>query len=403
MSFIIRPEWIQWASVAAGALYLLTGLLVAVRRIRFARERRLLERLDRGLAEGVAGREAAAAALAAAPLGLVWRLASDSTVPRRAHSLLAEALVRRVGVPALSATFLRERSSGMRRIAALRSLALTGGSEGWRLMAEALRDANAEVAGATVGLLSEIDDVRAGALLVEALQSGRFQRSRIATALESFPAEIPELIAPLLDSDTPAVRFWGAMLIRRYRPTPALTGRLEALAADPDPMIRKGALYALSRLGGPGTEAVVRRCLGDPVPFVRAYAVRALGALGAPRVAETVVPLLADRDWWVRTAVKEVLERAGASIEPAVIPYLSHPDAFARNSAAEVLQNTGGFERMLAEEAVGPADSRRQSILRQLAGAGGARMWDSVLERLPAPAQIRARELLGHIQLSAGA
>ncbi|MEP6592803.1 MAG: hypothetical protein ABJC51_03880, partial [Acidobacteriota bacterium] len=79
----------------------------------------------------------------------------------------------------------------------------------------------------------------------------------------------------------------------------------------------------------------------------------------------------------------------------------SHPDAFARNGAAEVLQNTGGFERLLTLEASGPSDPQRLVLLEKLASAGGLRMSDGVLQRLPPSAQLRARALLTTVRLSA--
>ncbi len=204
---------------------------------------------------------------------------------------------------------------------------------------------------------------------------------------------------PLLSSADTATRFWGAMLIKRYPGTPDLISVLEAMTADTQPLVRKAALYAIAELGGARAAAAARRCLSDPVPFVRVYAARALGILRAPHSIGAIVPLLADLDWWVRSAVKQTLEQSGEAVADALVPYLSHPDAFARNGAAEVLQNTGAFERLLELEATGPSDAHRLSVIRTLVEAGGLRMWDGVLLRLPQASRERARDLLtGRLQ-----
>lgn len=403
MSPILRTEWIWWASVVAGLAYLLTAGVVISSRLGFERRRRVLARVERHLANGVAGRRAAVAALASAPLSHLWSLGADASMPRPVHHAVADALLRRVGAGRLLEAAAHQARRGSRRIAALRVLALTGAPDTWRVLALALSDADGLALAATISLLGELEDPRAGDLLVEALKAGRYPRSRIATAIERSPVNTRHLLVPLLAATDAGIRFWGPMLLTRYPTTPEVTGRLEALASDADPMVRKSALYALARMSGAGTALVAVRALQDPVPFVRAYAVRALGALGAVAHLPALTPLLADRDWWVRSAVKEALAAAGPAVESALIPYLSHPDSFARNGAAEVLQNTGGFERLLMIEARGPSDPRRLVLLEMLASAGGLRMWDGVLLRLPPEAQTRAREILRTIQLFASA
>lgn len=202
----LRAESIWWTSLAAGVLYALTALVVIVRRLGFERQRRLLDAVEAGLAAGAAGQDALAAAVAAAPLTLLWALGSDASVPRRVHQIIAEALVHRLGPDRLAAVVVRGRARGARRIAALRALALTRQAESWRLLRTALNGSSREVAGATVALLGELEDRRAGELLVEALTTGRYPRSRVATALESSAEDIGDLLVPLLSSDDAHVR-----------------------------------------------------------------------------------------------------------------------------------------------------------------------------------------------------
>jgi hypothetical protein len=54
----------------------------------------------------------------------------------------------------------------------------------------------------------------------------------------------------------------------------------------------------------------------------------------------------------------------------------------------------GVFERLLALEAEGPSDPERVRTIHLLVRAGGARMWDSVVERLNIDVRPRAQQLL---------
>jgi HEAT repeat protein len=103
-----------------------------------------------------------------------------------------------------------------------------------------------------------------------------------------------------------------------------------------------------------------------------------------------MLPLLADREWLVRSAAKQSLEAMGREIAPLVLEMLSHEDAFARNGAAEVLQNLGMFDALVAGHASGAADVDTLRTVEALAGAAGPRMWDAVQLRLNDTARARA-------------
>ena len=113
--------------------------------------------------------------------------------------------------------------------------------------------------------------------------------------------------------------------------------------------------------------------------------------------APAVASLLADREWWVRYGAKVSLETMGSQVIPHILPFLKHQDRFARNGAAEVLQNLEYFERLLAEELLGPSQPERLTILEQLAQAGGMRMTEAMIDRLPPEVRRQASSLLSSI------
>ena len=285
------------------------------------------------------------------------------------------------------------------RIAALRVLALGRPHEAWKPLERALLDSDPEVVGAAVTILGNMTDARAAELLVRALRVGHYPPSRVSTFLDAFPRDLFDLIGPLLDRPSARLRYWGAVLLRRYPDRKGLDAALAALADDAEPFVRKAAIESLASVGGPAAVQAAQAHLADPVPFVRAHAARTLGRLRAVETAARVVPLLADREWWVRYAAKTSLEAMGVEAAAHVVPYLSSPDRFARNGAAEVLQNLGVFERLLVEEARGANGSGRMQVLSLLTRAGGVQMSEAILERLTPEARERAGRIMRDLRV----
>lgn len=400
-------RWSWWAGGATAALYLLTAAAVIVNRLRHERRQRLQNRFERIRIDQGTGadgqRTGLRDALDKAPLSTLRHLITERSVSRALRAVVAHALLERLGEQRI----LRDAGSGgrkrdgWRRIVALHTLVHARPLESLDSLQRALADGGPAVVGEAVMLLGQLPDPRAAEILVRALAEGRGTRSRIATALDVFPIDVADRIVPMLTSDKPAVRYWGAMLMQRYAARPGVGAQLETLASDREPLVRRAAIESIAAVGGPVAVAAARARLSDAVSFVRAHAARTLGILAARDAVEAVLPLLADEDWWVRYAVKQSLEAMGLEIADAIVPYLSHADAFARNGAAEVLQNLGAFERLLVQEASASPDPQRLATLGLLARAGGVRMWDSVLARLDGAAQARARQVLADIQLDA--
>jgi hypothetical protein len=287
-----------------------------------------------------------------------------------------------------------------RRIAALRLLAHQGYSGLVPLLGRAVDDADTEIVGAAITLLSRVPDTKAAEILVEALKNGRYAPSRIATYLDRFPLPIPNLLRPLLQHPDATVRYWAVTLLGRHANVPLIENDMKTLARDQAPLVRRAAVASLARVNAAGAVTVARALLNDDVWYVRAHAARALGEADDPELAGAVAPLLADREWWVRTAAKDALQRMGPEIWPALVPYLDHADAFARNGAAEVLQNIGILDSLIVlEAATARPSASKVEILRKIAAAGGSRLTDALLERVGEHQRSRVRELLTSIGL----
>lgn len=397
---------LPWICGVLGVAYLVTAAQVVVHRARFDSRRRLLRQLEALLPPSNPSETAerddqarAVAFLARQPGSILLRLAAESTMSLAAHEALAASLLARIGHQAAHRD-ASSRKNGWRRFAALRILTYADREAAWVHLERALVDGDPEVKAATVTLLGQVADRRAAMLLVEAMTANRYARSRIATSLQACQLDIGDLIVPLLAAPDSQLRYWGAILIRRYPVTSSLEARLGELAEDPDPTVRKAAVETLGVAGLPGSIPTLRARLLDPVPFVRAHAARALGSMRAVAAVDAISPLLADGDWSARSSAKQALEAMGPAVVPTVLKMLSHADGFAKNGAAEVLQNLGVFEQLVEQEALGAATIEHLRICELLARAGGVPMWDTVILRLSPEAQGRARQILASMKLA---
>ncbi len=396
----------QWPLVICLALYVLSAAAIFAARRGYERRRRLMARIQDAVAQQVPDGTAAAGEpddriFAGVSPADVRRLPFEHRVPRAVDEAVARFLVSVLGVDRVvrTASGGRRFASRWKRIAAFRLLAYARPHDALPILAAAARHADPEVAAAAVATLGSMHEREAAEALVAVLSTGAFSPSRVATFLHRFPLDVPDLLRPLFSSPTVAVRYWVAVLARRYPDLPWIAEALGGLAGDPAPMVRKAAIQSLAILRAPATVAVARAALADPAWFVRAHAARALGQMGAVEQAGEITPLLASREWWVRQGAKEALVALGTGAEDAILACLSHPDRFARDSAAEILQDFGTFGRLLAEEATGaPGSPGRREVLASLAAADGSRIADAVVARLPEPVRGNARVILESIR-----
>ena len=89
--------------------------------------------------------------------------------------------------------------------------------------------------------------------------------------------------------------------------------------------------------------------------------------------------LLADEQWWVRTAAKDALRGIGTDAVPALLSMLTHADPFARNGAAEVLQDIGFVDSLVADGSSSP-------LLERIYEAGGEGLRKAAESRVAARA-----------------
>lgn len=394
--------WLVSLAVAA-ATYLLTGLAVVVSRSLYERNRAVVDRLDRIL-NGKAcpglnpphSQDQVDRYLSSLTVRRIKRVITDTVLPAKSNVVICAHLLNRLGVKRVQRDAMARTNSRnpWPRITALQILAFGRTEAAWTALEKALLSPEPRLVGAAVTILGNLRETRAAELLAKAMRVGCYPASRISTFLDRFPLDLSPLVGSFLSQPSPHIRYWGAIMLRRY---PGLEGGSEMLASlthDQNPQVRRAAIESLSLLGGKMAPEKACKLLTDEVSFVRAYAARALGTLHVHEAAPAVASLLADRDWWVRYAAKVSLEAMGSQAIPHILPFLRHQDRFARNGAAEVLQNLEYFEQLLAEELLGPGQPERRAILEQMAQAGGVRMSEAMINRLPPAVRNNASSLL---------
>jgi hypothetical protein len=269
-----------------------------------------------------------------------------------------------------------------RRVSALTRLARAHHPAAARLLQPALADRDQRVATAAIRSLGDLGDGWAIDVLVSALRSGIVPRSRVAAELERLvPVPGPRFV-PLLRDLNPAVRFWAATLLGPY---PELgRERLMALTWDPDPNVRAAAVETLGSRSGHAVSAAILARLDDSAWFVRVHAARAAGHVLGVGAAPSLSGLLADEQWWVRSAAKDAFRSMGPDAVPALLSVLAHPDSFARNGAAEVLQDIGFVDMLALEQPDSP-------LLVRIYEAGGKSLKHAAEQRAGKKRPIRVK------------
>jgi HEAT repeat protein len=333
-----------------------SGYLVAGRAVHDLRRRRL-------------ARAASGAGLSRRAL---LRAAADPSLPSELSRRLAFEAAATVGTTRLvgRAATHRTELGKWRRIEALRILALVDEKTALPLLERALR-ADEDIAAVAASILGRLRSEAAARVLAGALEDSNVPAHRLAAHLDAFARAIPEVVSDLASEPSATLRYWGATLLSRYACRDETLQQLCFAAADDDSNVRAAAAEALGRVGEGGLD-VLRTLVRDPAWFVRAHAARALAARSAPMLGTTVAPLLADRNWWVRSAAKDALASLGGAAAAAVAPFLEDADAFARNGAVEVLERVGVVDAALEDAALAPHDAAKRAFAGAIIRASGA-------------------------------
>ena len=271
------------------------------------------------------------------------------------------------------------------RIAALQVLVSAGDPHRHAALDECLRSGSRLLAASAIRLLTRLDDPPAALVLAAALRDRVYAPSRLAAALDRMMVPRAGLLGPLLGAREADVRFWGVRLAGRIAAA-EWAPAVRELIGDEDPLVRRAAVETLALIGDASDRPRLLARFADEAAMVRAHAARASVAFANEAVADTLTELLADREWIVRAAAREALQRLRGLGTAAVVRTLWHPDPFAANSAAEVLHRTGAAAEAARRAVHGAAASADLlAILGRFIAMGGAQLRDALLGVLEEP------------------
>jgi HEAT repeat protein len=262
-------------------------------------------------------------------------------MPAHVEVALAEGLRARLGERQLRAVAEGVVPADLQtRSAALQILASAREPEVHDLLDRCLRSDERELAAAAVRMLIRLDSRDAAQVLIAALRDGVHSPSRLAAAIDRMSVPRDDLLAPLIADADSVARYWGVRLAGRLGAV-AWAPTVRTLTADADALVRRAAVEALGAIGEPKDRVLLLIRFLDPAAAVRVHAARASAAFPDAAVADALTELLRDREWIVRAAARNALQRLGAVATTAVVRTLWDEDGFAANSAAEVLFASG--------------------------------------------------------------
>ncbi|MCP3914116.1 MAG: VWA domain-containing protein [bacterium] len=131
---------------------------------------------------------------------------------------------------------------------------------------------------------------------------------------------VVDVLLPILKDEDAQVVDAAVRVLGGFESRPPIDRMLEKLESEKNELIRVGTLRSLGKGGYSGTTDAVSVCLEDKSWDVRRRAVQALASTGDAALAERLVPLAADKEPAVRSAVMQGLSdlRSDLVREPAM-------------------------------------------------------------------------------------
>jgi hypothetical protein len=135
----------------------------------------------------------------------------------------------------------------------------------YRVLAEALRSPETELATVALRLLRALNDEQSASVLVGALAANAHAPSRLAAALNRMTVSYSPLLGPLLQHESQTVRFWAVLLAGRTGAS-QWTWMIRMMLTAREPMVRRAAVEAIGRIGSSDDRRLVLARFFDPSP-----------------------------------------------------------------------------------------------------------------------------------------
>ncbi len=232
------------------------------------------------------------------------------------------------------------------RVEALTILVRAGFPDALELIRRAVAEGDPALTTSVLRVTAELETDAADAFLLEVLVEGTHPRARTATELGPRVARMHEPLVALVSDDDPTLRYWAITLLIPEMGDSDVALAATSRAGDSDANVRAAVAEALGACDPRIARPLLRRLLRDDAFFVRAHAARAVAQARDGSLAVGLLPLLADRNWWVRAAAKESLLQLGDAGLDVARSALSHADRFARDGALEIILGSGRMQEL---------------------------------------------------------
>jgi HEAT repeat protein len=228
--------------------------------------------------------------------------------------------------------------------------------------------------------------------------------SEALAALRCAPSALHDSVIDRIDDRDPAIRAAALECIARTAAEPPLDMEaLLAIAADPDPRVRRATVLLLANVDAPDAVAALAGTLGDPSPEVRFAAEAVLGSLGDDGIAAVEPLLRAQRERTIRSALR-VVAAARTPEGRAVLK------GELRHRAREIWRSVIAFQHLPTSDGIAASFLRAAyqddimrgrrlafRILELIAAPNVARRVDKALHRGAPRARGDALEILSHL------
>ncbi|MEC9482516.1 MAG: HEAT repeat domain-containing protein [Halomonas sp.] len=258
------------------------------------------------------GDEASSEAVPALPRShRVWFLLLWNRTQQQLRGVARERMNRlfqRLGMETHLLGMLRSRRV-QRRLAALTCLGYLAESRHWTAVVALLGSRNPTLSLAAAQALVAIDPSRAMALLLPQIARRRaWAAPRIAALCQlAGPAAVTASLLKELGTADDTARHRLVPLLDWAEPRQAAPWARHSLDYGNDEAAMQAALHCLGELADPQDRQRIFQALHHDDPAVRLAAIEAFRQQATDEDASLLLPLLADRSWWVRQAVADTL------------------------------------------------------------------------------------------------
>jgi HEAT repeat protein len=178
--------------------------------------------------------------------------------------------------------------------------------------------------------------------LMARLRKDDYEASRVIDRVVALgPAAVPALLEAVKDPE-PRVRYWSAAALARTRDERGFRPLANLAAGDPDPTVRKVAVWHLRHYLAKHADevwALVEKALADPHPAVRLWAMKVIEDRGHRESLPRLEALLAHKDPATRhdALVRVILMSPARAVEIAGRALARDPDPQVRAAAMRAL------------------------------------------------------------------